>query len=82
MDEVYKAVFQLPETDLWDESLTERLRWQETSDPHGPHIKVYPHKTDAETGRPCVHVRCKHRTLADLATLMRRVVSAIEEVEE
>ena len=79
MTEVYKAVFQLPDDPVWRECLVDELRWQEGTDPHGPHIKIYPEKRDPETDEPCVHVRCKHHSLEDLRRLMNRVFDAIEE---
>ena len=78
MTQIYKAVFQLPADSMWRAYLAEDLWWQEGDDPHGPHIKIYPDKHDAETGEPCVHVRCKHRSLDELLGLMEKVTQAIK----
>lgn len=71
---MYKIVLQVPE--LESEVFAEP--WQETSDPHGPHVKVYKHQSCSETGAPMTIVRCKHRTLEEVQTLMSRVIDGIE----
>ena len=73
---MFKVVLQVPE--LGSEVLIEP--WQETSDPHGPHIKVYRHQACAETGAPMTFVRCKHRTLIEVQALMTEVVNSVESV--
>ena len=74
---VHKAVIQIP----FDEELAEDLldlRWQESENPHGPHIKVYPDGKDAKTGEPCIFVRCKDSDVAKLRALTNRVFAALE----
>ena len=71
---MYKIVLQVPESE--GEVLTEP--WQETSDPHGPHIKIYRDQRCSETGVPMTFVRCKHRTLEEVKTLMYRVLNDVE----
>ena len=73
---MFKVVLQVPE--LKSEVLVEP--WQETSDPHGPHIKIYRNQACAETGAPMTFVRCKHRTLSEVQALMNKVVSSVESV--
>lgn len=74
--EVYKAVIQVPhDDDLADAVLA--LRWQESANPHGPHIKVYPDRKDPETDEPCIQIRCKHRSLDELRGLMDGVLVAL-----
>ena len=77
---MYKAVLQVPTEAVEDEALLD-LRWQETSDPHGPHIKVYRDKVDAETGESCVFIRCKHRSVEQLNELISRVSKAIQDAQ-
>ena len=71
---MFKIVLQVPE--LENEVLVEP--WQESSDPHGPHIKIYRNKSCAETGAPITIIRCKHRTLEDVEALMNRVIAGVE----
>ena len=74
---VYKAVIQVPHDDeLADAALA--LRWQESENPHGPHIKVYPDRSDPETDEPCIQIRCKHRGLDELRGLVDRVLEALD----
>jgi len=77
---MYKAVLQVPTEAVDDEALL-ALRWQETEDPHGPHIKVYRDKVDAETGESCVFIRCKHRSIDQLNTLIAQVSQGIKDAE-
>lgn len=82
MNQVYKVVLQIPRDDRWAEDLLE-LRWQETEDPHGPHIKVYTDGEDAETGQPMVMIRCKHHSLEQawaLAEVVREKVAELEKL--
>ena len=74
--EVFKAVIQVPyDEELADAALA--LRWQESGNPHGPHIKVYPDRRDPETDEPCIQIRCKHRSLEELRGLVERVLQAL-----
>jgi len=77
---VYKAVIQVPSDNVWVDDLM-TLRWQANSNPHGPHIKVYPGIKDAETGEECVQIRCKHQSIEELNQLLERVVNEIQEHE-
>ena len=71
---MFKIVLQVPEQE--SEVLVEP--WQETPDPHGPHIKVYKNKVCAETGASITIVRCKHRTLKDVKVLMDKALNSVE----
>ncbi len=75
---MFKIVLQIPE--LESEVLIEP--WQETSDPHGPHIKIYRGQPCAETGAPMTFVRCKHRTVDSVHALMTKVLSSVQSLSE
>ena len=64
---VYKTAIQVPITEGAD--LEPLLEWSEGPDRHGPHIRCILTK-DAETGEPCLIVRCKHRTRQELSSLV------------
>lgn len=78
---VYKLVFQVPyDAGWWDPEVAEELRLTTPGDPHGPHVKIYPGRTDQETGQPCALIRCKHHSLADLERLVSRVLPRLSEL--
>ena len=71
---MYKIVLQVPSKDAIEPEL-----WQESSDPHGPHIKVRHDAVCPETGESVSQIRCKHRTLAELVSLFNKLLKDIEE---
>lgn len=78
----HKTVFQIPYSDD-AEVVAAGLVWHENaSNGHGPHIKVYANRKDAETGEPIIIIRCKHRSWGELRELSERVTDALEELYE
>lgn len=66
---MYKIVIHVPESEGLDAE-----PWQETEDPHGPHIKVYHGRKCAETDEAMTIIRCKNSSLAGVVDLVRRVL--------
>ena len=73
---MYKLVLQVPE----DEADVLIDPWQDSANPHGPHIKIYRNQTCPETGRAMTFVRCKHKSLQEVEELMTRVLRSVEPV--
>ena len=65
---MYKLVLHIPEDDDVAERLA-GLRWHETDDPHGPHIKTQTVR-DAETGETMLTVRMKHTSWEKVEALL------------
>ena len=72
---MYKVVIQVPELEDLDVS-----PWQETEDPHGPHVKIYTDLTCAETGEIVTRVRFKHRSLEEVFKLVGKVLPDLVKV--
>ena len=66
---MYKIVLQIPEEEGFDPE-----PWQEFSDPHGPHIKVYHDQACSETGMEMTFVRCKHRSFREVVALVQGIL--------
>jgi len=66
---MYKIVIQVPEIEDLDVD-----PWQETEDPHGPHIKINRDQTCAEIGEIVTRIRFKHRSLEEVFDLVRGVL--------